>query len=306
MPPWLLDHAPYTPFMDPRTAHPPGLSPLDLAEWTPIDPDFAAQMAYRAELIRDRRDIVLQIEPAAETAVAELYDFALENLRGRIGYAIDGAWVTRPDGVEICCDPARPLETLGALVADDFCVLLPDAASGEYALRAALLCFPSRWSLSEKIGRPLTPIHAPVAEYDETLARRVNRLFEAIRPERSMVRVNWLIHPTCELHLPLGENEKLAADANPEDGIYLRTERQTLTRLPQTGAVVFGIKTSICEIGALKPAEALVLRREFAAKHTGHIAYAERRRSYEIALERLGAIAAEAEAQDDQREPAGG
>ncbi|MEM9045050.1 MAG: DUF3445 domain-containing protein [Pseudomonadota bacterium] len=304
--PWLLDHARDTPFMHSRTANPPGLSPLPPEDWIRLDPDFAAQMAYRAELIRERPGIVLAVEEGAEAAVAELYRFALAYLGGRHGYAFDGDRATRPDGGEVRCDASHPLETLGHLVADDLCVLLPDEASGEYALRAALLCFPSRWLLSEKIGRPLTPIHEPVPEYDDTLARRVNRVFEAIRPGRPMIRVNWLIHEMCELHLPLGENERMTFQADPEEGIYLRTERQTLTRLPETGAVIFGIKTSICEIGALKPAEALVLRREFAAKHEGHIAYAERRTTYEIALERLAAIAAAAEGQHDQREPAGG
>ena len=47
----------------------------------------------------------------------------------------------------------------------------------------------------------------------------------------------------------------------PEPGaqLYLRTERQTLVRLPETGAVVFGIKTSVSPLESLAADEAEVL-----------------------------------------------
>jgi len=40
--PWLMDHAPYAPFMDPRTARPPGLIPLEGAPAIVVHADFAA------------------------------------------------------------------------------------------------------------------------------------------------------------------------------------------------------------------------------------------------------------------------
>jgi hypothetical protein len=50
----------------------------------------------------------------------------------------------------------------------------------EHVLTAAVLCFPASWHLADKIGRPLTTIHVPVKVYDETLARRVQRLFDGV------------------------------------------------------------------------------------------------------------------------------
>ncbi|MEM0942747.1 MAG: DUF3445 domain-containing protein [Pseudomonadota bacterium] len=284
-----LDQALYTPFMDRRTAHPPGISPLDPADWFPVDPDFAEQMAYRAELIDRVPEIVLAELSEAAPAVAELWGAVLAHLTAHPGFAVGPDKARRPDGVDV---PLRPgLTGLGHLVADDFCVLEKPEGAAEYILTAAVLCFPSRWLLSEKIGQPLTEIHDPVPDYDESLATRVNRLFEAIRPGRPMVRVNWLVHRTAELHLPLGLHDKQGAARDRAEGLYLRTERQTLTRLPETGAVIFGIKTSVCDLEVLTPLQAAALARELSVMDPRSIAYRAGRDLHQAALARLAEIA---------------
>jgi hypothetical protein len=123
------------------------------------------------------------------------------------------------------------------------------------------------------MGRPLTAIHDPVPDYDATLARRVNRVFEALKPGRGVWRVNWLVHPSPEPHLPLTVEEKGTPLAMEDGRLYLRTERQTLIRLPETGAVSFGIKTSICPLEALTPEQAAALAREVRALEPATIAY---------------------------------
>lgn len=245
-PPWVLPKAPYLPFMDPRTARNPGVAPLDPAEWTVRHADFQAQMVRRRQILRDHADVVIAARSEAEPAELEL----LSMINAHLG-----------DGPRALTLKERfcPLTALGRLVAEDFCILLPDQASGEYRLAAAILCFPSRWLLSEKMGRPLTVIHDPVPDYDDSLARRVNRLFAALRPGRPLVRVNWTVHPTAELFLPLGLSDKQMMVSEPGGTLYLRTERQTLVRLPQSGAVVFGIKTSLSPLESLEPREARVL-----------------------------------------------
>ncbi len=290
--PWVVDRALYTPFADPRTARPPGVSPMATEEWTVIDPDFAVQMAYRGEILARDRDLVLQVLPEGQTLARELYDELLAYLGTREGYRVEAGRVTRPDGETVALDRAAPFDTINRLVADDFCILMADPEHGEYRLVAGLLCFPSRWLLSEKINRPLTAIHEPVPDYDATLARRVNRLFEAIRPGRPMVRCNWLIHPTSELHLPLGLSDKFFDSGAAVDTAFLRTERQTLTRLKRSGAVVFGIKTSICPIAALSREESAALRQELTSHHAEDIAYRSGSKVYQVALELLASKAA--------------
>lgn len=242
-PDWLLDHAPYTPFMQPRTAKPPGLSPLDMAEWTVRHADFDAQMRRRHEVLRDAPEVAIGSLHEGEDPALEL----LSMLKAHLG--LDPK-ITQVE--EFCAWTA-----MAHLVPEDFCILLPDEASGEYKMVGAILCFPSRWLLSEKLGRPLTIIHDPVPDYDDALARRVNRVFEVIDERRPMVRCNWLVHSDPELFRPLGRFEKRNVPRARTGGpIYLRTERQTLIRLPESKAVVFGIKTSITPAEYLKPDQA--------------------------------------------------
>lgn len=296
----VLDRPPYTPFMDPRMAWPPGLMPLEPADWFVVDPDFAGQMAYREQLIAGRRDVVLALLPEGRAAAGELLEAVLDAVAALPGYRVGDEAVTRPDGGVVAIDPGDPLATAGRLVADDLCLLLPGtesgAASAEYRLVGAVLCFPSRWLLAQKLGRPLTVIHDPVPDYDAALARRVNRVLEALRVGRPLWRVNWLVHGTAELHLPLGFSEDFIAPDDiapdgPERGQYLRTERQTLTRLPRSGAVVFGIKSSISEIGNLTAAEAKALRGEMVRYDAETVAYKSGRDDYDAALDRLAEIA---------------
>ncbi|MEO0992704.1 MAG: DUF3445 domain-containing protein [Pseudomonadota bacterium] len=257
--PWLLERPPYLPFLDPRTARPPGLMPLGERPLATADPDFAAQITERARLLEAERDTVLAVLPEGEAPAEELLEIVCAATPDRW----DGERWRRPDGVSVTPDPATPLASLGAMTAEDWCLLVP---GDEYRLVAAILCFPSRWSLAEKLGRALTPIHAPVPDYDGTLARRVNRVFEAIRPGASLWRVNWLVHVESELYLPRREEDKSDGVAvGPETPLYLRTERQTLTRLPRTGAVAFGIKTSLSPLEALAPSEAAAMARELGA-----------------------------------------
>ncbi len=119
--------------------------------------------------------------------------------------------------------------------------------SGAHVLSGAVLCFPASWSLAEKMNRPLGLIHAPVAQYDALMARRVQRLLDAIRPGQPLWRANANAQLTGDLFAPMTEAEARRRKPVPPDAPYLRSERQCLVRLPRTGAVVFSIHTYMLE-----------------------------------------------------------
>ncbi|WP_375690992.1 DUF3445 domain-containing protein [Pseudooceanicola sp. LIPI14-2-Ac024] len=223
----------------------PGIQPLDPAEWLVQDDAFAGQMRERERLLSESRDKVIALQPEARPAAEELLETVLAFLSTREGYAVDGDRVCRPDGVTVTVDAADVMGTLGRLVQEDLCLMEKREGEAEHVLTGAVLCFPSAWTLAQKFGHPLLRIHVPVHEYDEGIGRRVQRLFDGVQPGRPLWRFNWLPTDDTSLFRPKLE----FADKIRREGLpYLRSERQTILRLPRTRAVVFGIHTFLVRI----------------------------------------------------------
>ena len=88
-----------------------------------------------------------------------------------------------------------------------------------------------------------TAIHIPVPQYDEGIARRVQRLFDGVQVGRPLWRANSLWHGFPDLHQP--KSESLPRRSYGPDAPYFRSERQVIMRLPETRAVVFSIHTFV-------------------------------------------------------------
>lgn len=253
--PILQDGLPHLPWMDLRTRRLPGVLPVEGSDWLRRDEAYGAQMALRDRLIAQQTEVVHAVLPEAQPAAAELYAAVLGWLADDPGFAVGHDTVRRPDGVTVRLDPSRPLLTLGRLVQEDLCLM--EAHEGEYRLTGAILCFPASWSLTQKLGRPMTSIHEPVDIYTEDLGKRVNRLFDFIRPEQPLWRMNFLTYDDFVLHQPRREGEKRI---QPKDHVYIRSERQCLLRLPVTRAVVFTIHTYVVDAGTVTAEELTALR----------------------------------------------
>jgi hypothetical protein len=134
--------------------------------------------------------------------------------------------------------------TAALLVQEDLCIL--QKSGDEHVLTAAALCFPASWRLSEKYMRPLIGIHEPVDSYDDNIARRVQRMFDGIRPHRPLWRFNALWYDDPGLFQPRSAlAPRDVTDAHTAR--FLRSERQSLSRLPETDAVVFSIHTFVLD-----------------------------------------------------------
>jgi hypothetical protein len=220
----------------------PKMVPLKAGQWLRVDEAYASQLAEKARLIDAQRRDVIAVLPGAEAPCAELLDMVLGELAARPDFRVAGERVTRPDGVEVIVDRDDPLLTLSRLLQEDVCLHMK--RDGEHVLMAALLCFPAAWTLAEKIGHPLSRIHVPVARYDAEIARRVERMFDMVGEGRALWRANLLRYDDPALFQPHTEAQPrpVGHPASP----YLRSERQSILRLPRTGAVVFSIHTTVC------------------------------------------------------------
>lgn len=233
----------------------PGMRPVGPDAWLLVDDAYAEQMALRDTFIADRRDAVLALLPEARDAAAEMLALARTTLARRAEFTVGAAQVRRPDGVRVTLDAEDPLGTVGRLIQEDVCLLQKQGQ--EHVLTGAVLVFPSGWTLAQKIGRPLTRIHQPVEDYDADIARRVQRLFDALRVGQPLMRANLLWHRDPALHAPRPEGDPKPAARGAR--AYLRSERQCLFRLPDTGAVVFTIHTTVVDARALTAAERAML-----------------------------------------------
>ncbi len=229
----LQKSLPYPVNANPRL---PGVAPLDPAEWLVFDEAEAGQFALKARLISDRREAVLAQTPGSEAAQEEALATVLAHLKRDHGRTpqVSGA----------------PLEALSRIVQED--IVIMEKRGAEHVLTAALLCFPASWTLAEKIGRPMVRIHKPVAEYDTNVATRVQRLFDGVKVGRPLWRYNALWYHDPALYQPRREDAQRVKPPMGQAG-YFRSERQVMTRLPQTGAVVFSIHTYVVARADVQP-----------------------------------------------------
>ena len=180
---------------------------------------------------------------------------------------------------------ADPLHAIALLASEDMLLLLPEHRAPErqavFVLKSGTLLFPNDWALRSHFNQPApgagqeaarqqwqedrqrslraarlgkTPreIHeGRVPHYTEHYAGRVDRFFAQMRPGMRAWRRNWSIKMSAELFL---HADAPAASLPPptvenwEQHGYLRTEQQTFTKLPRSGAVVFGIKTYLWKL----------------------------------------------------------
>ncbi len=257
----------YRPFMKDASRHAMAIKALDPKDWLEFGADRESQMRERRLLLDKRPNDVLASLPGSEAGQAELLALLLDYLQEHAAdlyRSESGTLVELKSGLRLAIDGSPPLEVVGRLVQEDFCLL---QKHGErYCLVAAVLCFPAHWSLSEKIGLPLLDIHEPVPGFAEQLGSPIERLFERLDVQKPVQRLNWSLVNTDALYLPPSHRtEPVRPDIDDVGHVMrLRVERQTLRRLPVSGVVVFGIRTYVTPlaqvIDTMEAADALIAR----------------------------------------------
>ena len=220
----------------------PGTRPISPDEWIICDDAFSQQMALRDKLIETKKDKVLAISDEAQEAAVELLEMTLDFCVSKLGYKKNVNKIVRPDKVSVEIDLNEPLTVLGRLVQNDFCIL--QKKDNEHVLTAAALCFPASWTLEEKFLKPLIDIHVPVKAYDDNIAKRVQRLFDGLQINRPVWRFNALYYEDPNLFQPRSVNQPRRKPV-PNKVKYFRSERQTIIKLPESGAIIFGIHTFV-------------------------------------------------------------
>ena len=202
-----------------------GTFPVEISNWLSRDAETELTINLKKKLLSTRRDEVVALRPGGDDVAQEAAQIVSQ-------------WA----GVELASRGIDALVEASLLVADDLAVLQPvksqDGAE-QMLLTAAVVCCPSRWMLSEKMGQDMLAIHAPVAKYAEHVGAAVDTYFERITAEKTVWRSNWIIQDHPALFQPRIPSAPLVK--NP-DQLWIRMERQTLRRLPKTGGILFTIR----------------------------------------------------------------
>ena len=231
-----------------------------------LDDRYPDEMAQRRELLAARRAGVFDAMPGSEAARAEACAAVVADLCARFPHWFrrEGALVRNAltgEGFDLDGGMDR-LEIAGRLVQEDLCLVRPGDEGP--VLTAAVLCFPSRWVLGEKIGRPLAAIHEGVPLYGERLSRPVDRFMTRLGPGRVAARYNWSVLDDPALFQPVAKRDVVSAGAiSPEaagERLFVRVERQTLSALPASGSVLFAIRVHVYPLARVAADAAVAAR----------------------------------------------
>jgi hypothetical protein len=218
-----------------------GTRALNADDWLRRDAVAASEIALRQRLLAEQRAHVFACNEGAHRAAVET------------GRLVD-AWLQRHGlpAMTTASEP-HPLARAASAIQEDLCLMVRDG--GTWRLEGGCVCFPSLWSLTEKLGGTAAAVHAPVAHYAEELASRVDTFFDRLSPDKPVWRRNLSLWPACLLWVPTSDIAPELWDHAPADGaaprLWLRTERQTLRRLPDSGAILFTIGVQMAPLSVL-------------------------------------------------------
>ena len=213
-----------------------GLVKLDESEWLQLDPDLAARAQGFAAFPEG-----IQLTPEGEEPGKELAE-----MLGHCGGLPEAAHAHH----------------------EDMCLLTRHPDEEQYRLVGAAVAWPSDWTPADKLGLPLRALHAPIQGYEEQLASGVDHFMAKLKPGAIYGRANWFIAATGDLRWVAAPPEAAFAHVTPENAgetLFVRSERQTLRRLPQTGAILFTIGIYVSPLGDLSAANIAMLARAVAS-----------------------------------------
>jgi hypothetical protein len=104
------------------------------------------------------------------------------------------------------------------------------------------VCFPSSWALEEKIGRPMDEIHGVVPRLNVELGRQIATFLDRLKPGVTWMRSNWGLSRSPELNQHPSRNTPRLDETITLDQVHFRLEEQSLTALPATNGILFGIR----------------------------------------------------------------
>lgn len=221
-----------------------GLRARPESEWLPFDDAFG-NTQRRSEQIK-MANALLDQQHAAVFAVSDPDHTAANEV---LAMVVDNLARFHPDGPPAPRRDLHPLEAAARLIPEDLLLLDPrprhtaDAQFPDWVLVAAALRFPAHWRLADKMDKPLAAIHEPVPHYGAVLETPMDRFFTNMKIGPISHRWNWTVVTSPELFTPDRAHNPPVRIAEGIDRLRVRMESQTLRKLPESGQILFTIRT---------------------------------------------------------------
>lgn len=260
----------YRPFQSGPFKMKMGLSEIPYHDFLLIEKTYASNCNLRSQLLASHRSDLTFLHESAIPALEEFYDMVISFLCARYPqYFIKKEKSVLNDITKNefpaeakYCTHEQMLQVLASNLEEDFLILVKNgtgAYKDEYVLRGGAALFPSGFNPGRKVNKPLTAIHTPVPQYKHHLKDSMNGFFKKVRVGQFFMRNNWSIQ-THEKLCALTENHatpnEKVGQLDPETlnfrKVFLRCERQVVTRVPKTKAVVFTIRTYLTPLNELR------------------------------------------------------
>ncbi|KXG50707.1 GPI mannosyltransferase [Penicillium griseofulvum] len=251
---------PYRPFRyGPKYYITLGLRSMKWDEWIELDNHYLKYHADKARRIEERGSKCCHTAPEAMDAAIELLEELCTYLPERYpsmftktATGISNKVTNETFNITQRPLPEDPMATAARLVQDDLALMI-ERPDGEYYLLAGAILLAGFWRLSDKFGMRLSDIHTSgdVPQFKSKLEKGMMNFFRRLRPEEPVLRNNYFIQVDDNLawsdSIGSEDTETVSWDTAEKnraiENHFFRSERQSLRRLPRSGAVVFTIRT---------------------------------------------------------------
>ncbi|MBL7495705.1 DUF3445 domain-containing protein [Frankia sp. CN7] len=160
--------------------------------------------------------------------------------------------------------PAEPLRWVASQLQEDLVLL--DERAGQLWVEAGVVTFAAGWSFGFDLGMSFLEIHGPVPSsvHREGVFTRAQEFIRRLQPHEPYRRTNWGMTVGRRLDTSLERYPEWAPERarilTVDDAafgrlLHLRVEVQHLLRLPDSGAVLFLIRTYLLPLEALAAVE---------------------------------------------------
>jgi hypothetical protein len=244
-----------------------GLRPIKPAQWMLLEPDYPAIMREKRARMADFPELYYRTLPCSFAAQQELrarvvahlatdYPQQFRHSGSTLQCLIDGAQHDLGD------ESIEPLRQMSCFIEEDF--MLIEEIEGAQKITAASNAYSSSGRLVASVGKNVAWAHEPVPQLTSKLGPRIDRMIGSIHTDTPCERFNWQLTPLSTKFFPHNAHDANAVamrqirDAlrlNPERAeelLWIRVERQTLSRLPESRAVAFTLHTYSDPLASLK------------------------------------------------------